>query len=431
MLIKNIRLINPATGYDDIADILIKDGKIEKIEKGILDKQNESGDMIRDVIDGMGLICAPGLIDVHVHFRDPGFTHKEDIFTGVKAAKAGGFTGVVMMGNTKPAADNVETLTYITKKSKQADINVYTVANVTRGMKGKELTDFNMLKNAGAVGLSDDGLPITDAELLREAFIRAEKLNLPVSLHEENPEFIENNGINSGEISDRLGICGSKREAEISMIERDTKLAKETGVTLNIQHISTKEGVNIVRNARKTHENIHAEATPHHFTLTQAAVLEYGTNAKMNPPLRSEDDRLAIIEGLKDNTIEIIATDHAPHTDEEKAHEITKAPSGIIGLETALPLAITELYDRGYLSINEIIEKMSLNPAKLYGMEKKAGSVEVGRNADIVIFDPKESFVVSKFKSKSKNSPFIGRKLNGKVKYTICNGRIVYSDEKN
>lgn len=425
MVIKNIRLINPMTEFDDIVDIVIKDEKIDKIGSNLEDNDD------KQEIDGEGLICAPGLIDVHVHFRDPGFTHKEDIYTGAKAAAAGGFTTVVLMGNTKPSVDNVDTLNYVLKKGEETDINVLSVGNVTIGMKGEKLTDFNALKKAGAAGLSDDGIPIMDESLLKEAFIKAKELDLPVSLHEENPEFIKNNGINAGKISEKLGIGGSPRDAEIFMIKRDIEIAKETGVDLNIQHISTKEGVEMIREARKTHRNIHAEATPHHFSLTEDAVLEFGTHAKMNPPLRLEEDRQAIISAIKDGTIEIIATDHAPHAKDEKDQEITKAPSGILGLETALPLGITELVDKGYLEYSDLIDRMSVGPAKLYHIDSEAGSVVEGRKADLVIFDPKESFIIEEFKSKSQNSPFKGIKLNGKIKYTICNGKVVYSDGEN
>ena len=433
MIIKNIHLVNPATGYDDIADIIIDGSKIKAIGKNISRDYDLSTkeDAVEEIIDGTGLVCAPGLMDVHVHFRDPGFTHKEDILTGAKAAAAGGFTTVVLMANTKPAVDNIDTLSYVLNKGKETDINVYTVANVTKGLKGEELTDFETLKNAGACGLSDDGIPIMDAKLLEDAFLQAKKLKLPVSLHEENPNLITNNGINAGKISELLGIGGSPRDAEISMITRDIEIAKATGVELNIQHISTKEGVELIREARKTHKNIHAEATPHHFTLTEEAVLDNGTLAKMNPPLRLESDRLAIIEGLKDGTIELIATDHAPHAKEEKEQEITKAPSGILGLETALALGITELVHKGYISISDLIDKMSVGPAKLYNLQDKVCSVESGRNADLVIFDMNESFAINRFLSKSQNSPFKDVELKGKVKYTICNGKVIYADGKN
>lgn len=425
MIIKNARLIDPVNNIDKVTDILITDGKIAKIDGNISTNEDKTG----ETIDANGLICAPGLVDPHIHFRDPGFTYKEDIYSGAEAAKAGGVTTVILMANTKPTVDNVETLEYIINKGKETGINVLTVANVTKGMKGLELTDFDLLKQNGAVGFSDDGVPILNKELLEKAFIKAKELNVPISLHEEDPKYISNNGINRGNISEAIGVGGSPREAEISMIKRDIEIAIKTGSSVNIQHISSKEGVELVRNARKNNDNIHAEATPHHFTLTDEAILDFGTNAKMNPPLRTEEDRLAIIDGLKDGTIEIIATDHAPHAPEEKAKELTQAPSGILGLETSLALGITELVKKGYLTLSELIDRMSPAAANLYHIEDKAGSLGVGMPADMVLFDEDEKWTVEKFKSKSQNSPFVGRELTGKVKYTICAGNIVYSDK--
>lgn len=419
MLIKNIRLVNPVTNFDKITDIRISEGCIVEIAENIQSKDET-------VIDGTNLTAAPGLVDEHVHFRDPGFTYKEDIYTGAKAAAAGGFTTIVLMGNTNPVADNPDTIKYVIEKGKETDIKIHTVGTVTKGLKGRELTDMDELLKAGAAGFSDDGIPIMDEELLKEAFVKAKELNVPISLHEENPKLITNNGINAGNISEAMGIGGSPREAEISMIERDIKIALETGVSLNIQHISTKEGVELVRKGRAISKNVHAEATPHHFTLTDEDVLKHGTLAKMNPPLRTEDDRKAIIEAIKDGTIDIIATDHAPHSEEEKARPITEAPSGIIGLETSLALGITELVKPGYLTLNQLIERMSVGPARLYHFEDKISSVEVGRDADIVIFDDNEKWVPKKYQSKSSNSPFTGRELTGKVKYTICKGKVIY-----
>lgn len=425
IMIRNIRLINPASRTDELVDILISKGEVTAVD--IHAKSTIREIQADQVINGRGLIAAPGLVDVHVHFRDPGFTYKEDIHTGALSAAKGGFTSVVLMANTKPAVDNIETLEYVINKAKDEKINIYTVANVTRGLKGKELTDAAALKAAGAVGLSDDGIPVMDEALLKEAFTKAALLGLPVSLHEEDPGYIENNGINAGYASKELNIGGSDRQAEISMVKRDTELALETGVILDIQHISSKEAVECVRQAKKKGRNIHAEATPHHFTLTEEAVLTYGSMAKMNPPLRTEEDRMAIIEGLKDGTIDMIATDHAPHSREEKDKPITEAPSGITGLETALALGITNLVDKGYLTMSELIERMSTNPARLYGF--KAGEIKMGSPADIVIFDPNEEWIVSDFVSRSSNSPFIDWRLKGKVKYTICGGDVVYKDE--
>lgn len=426
IMIRNIRLINPASRTDEMVDILISKGEVTAVD--IHAKSTIREIQADEVINGRGLIAAPGLVDVHVHFRDPGFTYKEDIHTGALAAAKGGYTSVVLMANTKPAVDNAETLEYVLKKGKEEKINIYSVANVTKGLKGRELTDIETLKETGAVGLSDDGIPIMDETVLRDAFTKAATLKLPVSLHEEDPEYIENNGINAGYVAKELNIGGSDRQAEISMVKRDLELALETGVILDIQHISTKEAVELVRQAKIRGANIHAEAAPHHFTLTEEAVLTYGSLAKMNPPLRTEDDRMAVIGGLKDGTIDMIATDHAPHSREEKDKPITEAPSGIIGLETALALGITSLVDKGYLTMSELIERMSTGPARLYGFN--AGEIKMGSPADIVIFDPNEEWIVSDFESKSENSPFVDWRLKGRVKYTICGGEVVYKDDR-
>lgn len=427
MRIKNGLVVDPANGIKRQADVLVKDGKIEQI----LDRDN--GDSINnecDVIDAAGCIVAPGLVDVHVHFRDPGFTHKEDIETGAKAALKGGFTSVVLMANTKPAVDNEETLRYVLEKGGKTDLNIYTCATVTKGMAGKELTDMETLLKKGAAGFTDDGIPIMDAGLMEQAMAKAAALNVPISLHEENPEYITNNGVNCGKASAHFGIGGSPREAEISLIQRDLEIALKTGAILNIQHISTKEGVALVRQAKKRaaemgKSNIHAEVTPHHFSLTEEAVIRFGTLAKMNPPLREEADRLAVIEGLRDGTIDIIATDHAPHSAEEKNKPLTEAPSGIIGLETALSLGITNLVDKGCLSLEALICAMSANPAAMYGLP--AGTLSEGSAADIVIFDASASQTVGSFASKSANSPFTGQELSCVVKYTIVGGKVVYS----
>ena len=425
IMIRNIRMIDPSTNTDEMVDILISKGQVTAID---IHAKSTIREIQADiVINGRGLIAAPGLVDVHVHFRDPGFTYKEDIHTGSLAAARGGFTSVVMMANTDPAFDNEESLGEVLDRAKFENIRIYAVGNVTKGLKGEELTDPNALKEAGAVGLSDDGKPIMDGELLREAMKRASRAGLPIRLHEEDPEFIDNNGINRGYVSDELGIGGSDRMAEITMVKRDIALAEETGATIDIQHISTAEAVELVREARSRGVDVHAEATPHHFSLTEEAVLKYGTNAKMNPPLRTEDDRMAIIEGLRDGTVDMIATDHAPHSSEEKEKPITAAPSGIIGLETSLALGITELVDKGLLTMKQLIERMSTGPALLYGLD--AGTIKMGRPADIVIFDPNEEWIVSDFASRSSNSPFINWRLKGRVKYTICGGDIVYKDE--
>jgi dihydroorotase len=423
LYIKNGRVVNPVTGMDEELDILIEQGKIVKVEKQDI-IQSQLPDSGVETIDAAGCVVAPGLTDVHVHFRDPGFTHKEDICTGAKAALAGGITTVVLMANTKPVVDNEETLAYILEKGKTTGLHVKTCASISKGLQGKELVDMPQLKAKGAVGFTDDGIPLLDEKFVKKAMEEAVRLHMPLSFHEENPAFIVNNGIHKGKASAYFQVGGSDRQAEISMIERDIALAKETGAVIDIQHISTKEGVALVRDARKNYPNIHAEATPHHFSLTEEALIEHGTLAKMNPPLRTEEDRMAIIEGLTDGTIEIIATDHAPHAKEEKEKPLTEAPSGILGLETALPLAITNLVRPGYMSLLQVLERMVVGPAKLYGFE--ADSIQEGKRADVIIFHPQESFVYEKSLSKSQNSPFLGQTLYGKIHMTITDGKIVY-----
>ncbi|MBO6016298.1 MAG: dihydroorotase, partial [Lachnospiraceae bacterium] len=382
ILIKNAHVVDAATHTDEVCCVLIKDGKIVAMETMIDEKQYAN---IR-VIDAGGHYVLPGLVDVHVHFRDPGFLYKEDILTGARAAAAGGVTSVVLMANTRPVVDDVGTLRYVLEKGKKTDIHVHSCASITRDLKGKQLTDMALLQQAGAAGFTDDGVPILDAGLLREAMQEAARLGAVLSLHEEDPAYITNNGIDAGSIAAaHYGIRGSDRQAEIRMIDRDLELALETGAVLNIQHISTREGVELVRQAKKNGKNIHAEATPHHFTLTQEAVIRYGTLAKMNPPLRTSEDREAIIEGLRDGTIDLIATDHAPHSKAEKAGPITLAPSGIIGLETALPLAVTNLVREGRLTMQQLVERMCLAPAQLYGLD--AGRIYVGKEADLVILN--------------------------------------------
>lgn len=427
LFIANAYLMNPATGDEGYYDILAENGRIVKIGQGLYENLAQvTGNSVPEVLDAAGLVAAPGLVDVHSHFRDPGFTYKEDIETGAGAAAKGGYTTVVLMANTKPAVDNEETLSYVLEKGRKTGIHVETCATVTMGMKGKEMVPMEALCEKGAVGFTDDGVPIMDEALVREAMRTVKKLDVPISFHEENPAFIENNGINAGKASAHYGIGGSRREAEIDLVRRDLEIALETGACIDIQHISSKEAVELVRQAKKRGGDIHAEATPHHFSLTEEDTITYGTMAKMNPPLREEADRLAVIEGLKDGTIDLIATDHAPHSREEKEKPITEAPSGIIGLETALSLGITKLVDTRELTLMSLLEKLTCNPARLYHLD--AGYLAEGGPADIVLFDPKESYTVDGFVSKSDNSPFLGWKLNGKVRCTICGGEIVYRE---
>ncbi|MGL5435089.1 MAG: dihydroorotase [Lachnospiraceae bacterium] len=422
ILIKNGRVLDPKTGFDQICDILIKEGKIISMVNGL--HVDESA--CERIIDADGLTVAPGLIDVHVHFRDPGLTYKEDIQTGARAAAAGGFTTVVCMANTKPAIDNVETLEYVLTEGKKTGIHVLSSANITIGMKGGTMTNMAELKAHGACGFTDDGIPIMNAALVRQAMEEAVRLDVPLSFHEEDPAFIKNNGINQGAVSDELGIGGSPALAEDVMIARDCMLALHTGATVDIQHISSGNSVKMIKLAKDLGAKVYAEVTPHHFSLNETAILKHGTLAKMNPPLRTEQDRLMILDGLKDGTIDIIATDHAPHSQDEKAKPLTEAPSGIIGLETALALGITHLVHPGHLSLLQLMEKMSLNPASLYQMDK--GWIGEGADADLVIFDENQEWIVDQFESKSRNSPFIGQSLYGQVKYTLCSGIIVHEN---
>lgn len=432
MWIKNGRVIDPESGFDGLADVLMEDGKIAKLipagEANAEGAENVAGDAgTVEVINAEGMIVAPGLVDVHVHFRDPGLTYKEDIETGAEAAKAGGFTTVVLMANTRPVVDCVETLKYVLEKGQKTGIHVLSAAAVSKGFRGEELTDMEALAAAGAAGFTDDGIPLMNGRLVREAMLKAKELDLPLSFHEEDPAFITNNGINRGAVSEALGIGGSPALAEDSLVARDCMIALHTGAAVNIQHISSKNSVQMVAMAKKMGADVWAEVTPHHFSLDETAVLEHGTLAKMNPPLRTAEDKKALIEALKDGTIDMIATDHAPHSAEEKAKPFTEAPSGIIGLETALPLAVTNLVKAGHLSYRQLFEKMCLNPAKLYRL-KDTGRIKEGGPADLVIFEDQTPFTVESFKSKSSNSPFLGASLCGKVKYTICGGKVVYKD---
>ncbi len=448
MIIKNGRIIDPANQTDAIGDIFIKDGIITNVI--IKDDMSDNVDISdEEIIDATGLVVMPGFIDVHSHFRDPGFEYKEDIYTGAKAAAAGGYTTVVLMCNTKPTVDTPETLDYVLNKGKETDIKVESCSTVTYGLKGEKLTDFDEMIKHGAVGFTDDGIPLMDENILREAFRKAK--DYPVSLHEEDKTLIKNNGINHGKASEFYGVYGSPREAEISLIKRDLQIALEEGGMIDVQHISSKEGVELVRNALKKDmanqgvsegfamensaegnskptRHIHAEATPQHFSLTEDALIEKGTLGKLNPPFREEADRLAIIEGLKDGTIDLIATDHAPHAAEEKAKSITEAPSGMIGLETAFALAVTHLVNEAGMSLSDVVSKITINPATLYKFDR--GTLSIGKPADITIADVNEKWVVTKddIKSKSCNTPFLGEELTGRIKYTICDGRIVYKN---
>ena len=422
MLIKNGFLIDPASDTERLVDLRITDGLIQTLaDAGTLTPENGE-----DELDAAGLMISPGLVDTHIHFRDPGFTYKEDLHTGSLAAAAGGFTSVICMANTSPVIDSVPVLKELMEREALEDIHIFQAAAVSCGLKGEEMTSMKELAAAGAWGFTDDGIPLKNAAFLYKAMEEAKALDLPISLHEEDPAFIETNGINHGPVSDALGIYGSPSIAEESLVARDCLLALRSGAQVVIQHISSGQSVELVRTFKAMGANLHAEATPHHFTLTDEAVLKYGSLAKMNPPLRTEKDRLAIIEGLKDGTIDLIATDHAPHSTEEKSRPITQTPSGIIGLETSLALGITSLVRPGHLTLSQLIEKMTINPANLYHLP--CGSVTEGKAADLVLFDPNEKWIPETYASKSSNSPFTGWELYGKVKYTICDGKIVYKD---
>lgn len=418
ILIKNGRVVDPYTKRNEILDIIVEDEKIKSLGKFSED------DNYDEIIDAGGMIVAPGLIDVHVHFRTPGFSHKEDFATGAAAAARGGFTTVVCMANTRPVIDSEDVYKEVQKQIEKLPINVVQAAAITKGLKGKEIVDMKALKGEGVLGFTDDGLPLMDEKVLFEAMKMAKELNVPLSFHEENPAFVNSPGVNQGKISEQLGLGGASSLAEEVMVARDCMIALNTGAKVNIQHISSGVTVDIIRMSKAQGADVWAEVTPHHFSLNEEAVLKYGTNAKMNPPLRTEEDRMKLIEGLKDNTIELIATDHAPHTEEEKNVSFGKAPSGITGLETSLALGVTNLVKAGHLTMMELIEKMTLNPAKLYNMPY--GTLKEGARADIVLFNEDELWTVEDFSSKSKNSPFIGDELYGKVKYTICRGKVVY-----
>ena len=406
----------------EVSDILIEGGRIVEIGENIA----ETGEM--EVVNAMGLVVAPGLVDMHVHFRDPGFEYKEDILSGAEAAAAGGVTTCCCMANTSPVADCMDVVRHIVDKAKQAPVRVLPYGAVTRAQKGEELTDFVALKVVGAVALSDDGNSIQSSALMRRAMRLAHDYGLLIVTHSEDAELARNYAVNDGLVSKQLGIQGRPSIAEDIMVARDAMLAAEVGARIHIAHVSTAGAVNIIRRAKAAGASITAETCPQYFTLTESEVLRQGAFARVNPPLRTAHDVEAVIGGLEDGTIDVIASDHAPHTVEEKIAPLADAPSGIAGLETSLALALTNLYHTGKLGINEIVALMSDNPASILGIN--AGKLEPGGAADIVIFDPDEEWTVDPdtMKSKARNTPFAGTKLRGKVKCTICRGEIVYRD---
>ena len=380
------------------------------------------------VIAASGCVAAPGLVDMHVHFRDPGMEYKEDILTGAAAAAAGGVTTCCCMPNTLPVADNADVIEYIIKKAKNAPVTVLPYGAVTHGQNGSELTDFNALKLAGAAGLSDDGNPVQSADVMRRAMRLAHDADMLLISHCEDADLVRDFAVNEGRVSAELGLRGRPAIAEEIMVARDVMLAAETGARVHIAHVSTARSVEIIRRAKEAGIRITAETCPQYFTLTEDEIARQGPLARVNPPLRTRQDVDAIITGLADGTIDVIATDHAPHSAEEKSKPLEQAPSGMIGLETSLGLALTFLYHTGKLSMEKLVQLMSANPARILGLE--AGVFAEGAVADIVIFAPDEEWTVdpSNFKSKARNTVFAGLKLRGKVKYTVSRGEVVYRD---
>ena len=418
LLIRNGHVTDPFTGRDETADVLCENGVIAAVGPNL-----SAPDGAR-VFDAAGCLVTPGLIDTHVHFRDPGFPDKETIATGAAAAKRGGFTTVICMANTKPCVDSEEVLSRNLAEGAKTGIHVCQAATVSRGMAGKELVDMEGLAAAGAAGFTDDGLPIRDPALLYEALQRAAALNLPVSLHEEDPAFIASPGVNAGPVADTLGVGGALALAEESMAARDCLIALHTGCDLVIQHISSGNTVRVLRAAKAMGARVHGEATPHHFTLTEEDVLTYGTNARMNPPLRTAADREEIRRGLADGTLDLIATDHAPHTAEEKAKDFAHAPSGITGLETSFSLGWMQLVQTGILKPLQLLTRMVQAPASLYHLP--VSGIAPGAPADIAVFAVNETWTAGDWASKASNSPFAGWELPAPTVLTVCGGAIVF-----
>lgn len=416
MIFKNIRLVDPANGRDFVTDVEISDGKIISIEK-----TNKTG------IDMMGKIMAPGFIDAHVHFRDPGQTEKEDIETGSMAAARGGFTSVICMANTRPVMDSKELIEDFVNRASELNINVYTVSALTKGFKGSEIVNMEENLEAGAVAFTDDGIPDMRTDIVKAAMEKAKDLDTVISFHEEDPSLIKENGVNHGKVSEELNIYGSPRTAEDVMVARDGALSLYTGAKVVIQHISSGVSVDLVRFYKSHGAKLYAEVTPHHFTLTEDAVLEHGTRAKMNPPLRTSRDREKILKGIADGTIDMIATDHAPHTKEEKDREIVKAPSGITGLETAFSLANMHLLKKGIIDLKKLVELMSTNAVRLYNIP--GGEIKVGEESDFVIFDTTTKWKFEESISKSKNTPFLNEEMEGKIWMSFAKGKIAYIDK--
>jgi dihydroorotase len=414
------RVIDPETRTDKIADVLIRDGIIQKVDKV------KGRIRAKRIIDAKGKMVVPGLIDLHAHLREPGREDEETIYTGSCAAVAGGFTSVCCMPNTQPPIDNQETVKFVYQKAKEAKCRIYCVGCVTKGQKGEELTEIYDLVRSGVVAISDDGLPVSNSQILRNALDYSRMFDLPVISHCEDLSLSSGGVMHEGFVSTTLGMCGIPSIAEEIAVARDIKLAEFTRARIHIAHVSAQGSVDLIRQAKKRGVKVTCEATPHHFTLTDETIRTFDTNAKVNPPLRTKRDVEAIKRGLKDDTIDCIATDHAPHSIEEKEVEFDFAPPGLVGLETALGLVVTELINKRVLSWTQAIAKLTINPAKALSL--KGGRIQKNSPADITIIDPEAYWTVdpSRFQSKSKNSPFGGRKLQGRVCHTIVDGKVVF-----
>jgi dihydroorotase len=426
LLIRDGRVIDPATKTDAKMDVLLRDGRIAEVAPpGKIVAKNA------EIFDATGLIVSPGLIDIHVHLRQPGQEYKETIATGTAAAAAGGFTSVCCMPNTVPVNDNPEINSWIQAPERGAIVNVFPIAAATVGSMGVRLTDFAALKNSGAVGFTDDGKPILHDDIMRASLQTAAKLGAPVIQHAEDTLLTGGCSMNLGPTSFRLGLRGMSVEAESGIVERDIRLARETGGHLHVAHLSTAKALDAVRRAKQEGVYVTCEVTPHHFTLIDEYVGDYDTNFKMNPPLRGTADRDAMLEGLLDGSIDAIATDHAPHALHEKQQEFDRAPMGITGLETALAIALQVLHHHRKASLKRIIELMSSNPAKLVGL-KDRGTLFPGAHADLTIFDSnkKWKFETQDSRSKSKNTPFDGWEFTGAVAATIVSGKVVYHRDR-
>ena len=423
ILIKGGRVVDPKNDFDKVADVLVDNGVISEIGENI----NADGDVT--VIDAEGKIVSPGLVDMHSHLRDPGQEYKEDIESGTRSAAMGGITSIACMPNTKPVTVSEPIVTYIKTKAKEVGhVNVYPIGSISKGLEGKELAEIGELKNAGAVAISDDGRPVVESGLMRRALEYAKMFDIAVISHCEDLGLADGGQMNEGFMATYLGLKGITRAAEEVMVSRDILIAEATHTAIHIAHVSTRGSVELVRQAKKRGVNVTCETCPHYFILTENAVDGFNTNAKMNPPLRTSDDVEAIKEGLKDGTIDCIVTDHAPHHIDEKNCEFALALNGIVGFETSLGLGLQYLVKSGVLTLNELIEKMAVNPSRILRINK--GSLSIDADADITIFDPSKEWTVdiSKFQSKSKNSPFDGFTLCGKPEYVIVGGKIVVNN---